>query len=145
MGFVLDIAWRKWKFNEIAINSMKRLLEKGHDPIIIPFSGNRNSRTLIRVLYETLERTKSCEREIYIVHVQQQDFILSYNIPSLFDKMKSIFNNDKIHFHIINNRENFYIKLIGQGVPAPNSSFWWCGQEDKIKPMVAFLTSSQSM
>lgn len=29
LGFVLDIAWRKWKFNEIAINSMKRLLEKG--------------------------------------------------------------------------------------------------------------------
>ncbi|HFK1747776.1 TPA: hypothetical protein ACGX4N_004640 [Bacillus cereus] len=139
LGFVLDIAWRKWKFNEIAINSMKRMLEKGQDPIIIPFSGNRNSRTLIRVLYETLERMKSCEREIYIVHVQQQDFILSYNIPSLFDKMKSIFNNDKIHFHIINNQENFYIKLIGQGVPAPNSSFWWCGQEDKIKPMVGFF------
>lgn len=73
LGILLELVWRKWKFNEQAINAVRKFLKRNNKVVVVPFSGSRNSRALVRVIFETLQRERIVEREIKIVHVKQQE------------------------------------------------------------------------
>lgn len=144
MGIIIKAAWEQWKYSEVSINAIRSFYGKSNTPIIVPVSGNRNSRALARVIYEALKREKNTEREIHFVHVSQQDVIVSENVPELFGKMKKVFLTYPVHFHVIGNSEDFYVQVIGKGIPTPKPSFWWCGQQSKVSPFVAFTKQFDS-
>lgn len=140
LGILLELVWRKWKFNEQAINAVRKFLKRNNKVVVVPFSGSRNSRALVRVIFETLQRERIVEREIKIVHVKQQELMLSDTIKNLFEALKGHFQKYNVSFHILDEMtDDFFLKVIGQGIPAPKPAFWWCGQNNKISPFIEFI------
>ena len=118
-------------------------------PLVVTFSGGKDSTTVLQLTIEVLQELKAenkITKDTYIVSsdtLVEMPIIEEYlnNTLSKIDKYCKQ-ENLRVTTHLIKPKEedSFFSLMIGKGYPAPNKWFRWCTDRLKIKPTTDFLS-----
>ena len=119
-------------------------------PLVVTFSGGKDSTTVLQLTIEVLEELKKenkITKDTYIVSsdtLVEMPIIEEY-LNETISKIDSYCKNSdlRVTTHLIKPKEeeSFFTLMIGKGYPAPNRWFRWCTDRLKIRPTTDYLTT----
>jgi len=116
-------------------------------PWIVGFSGGKDSRMLLQVVWYALQKVvkELRKREVFVVcndTLVENPKIIQFNEKVLKQIQKAAVNKS-LPITVINTipklEDSFWVNLIGRGYPAPNKIFRWCTERLKINPTTRFI------
>lgn len=116
-------------------------------PLIVGFSGGKDSSAATQLLWETVESMPPNElhSDIHIISTDtlvETPYVIDY-IRNALNKMNESARDRNLPIHAHQLRpaleDSYWVNLIGKGYPAPSQQFRWCTERLKIEPVNRFI------
>ena len=134
------------KFTDI-IEHIKKVYITYNRPIIVGFSGGKDSTLTLQLVWEAIEGLPKDQvnHNIYVITTDTlvetpavRQYILE-NIENINRAART--SNLPINAQLLTPlfEDSFWVNLIGKGYPAPSRMFRWCTERLKIAPVDRFI------
>jgi DNA sulfur modification protein DndC len=134
------------------IDHIKLVYLKYNRPLIIGYSGGKDSTLVLQLVWESLSDLpkKKLKNNIHVISsdtLVETPIIIKYiekNLSLINQKARE--KNLPIYSHKLRPQyeDSFWVNLIGKGYPAPSTTFRWCTERLKIKPVNKFINDNVS-
>ena len=122
-------------------------------PWIIGFSGGKDSTVLLTLVWLALRKIKEekivpfqLRRPIYVVcnDTMVENPIISTYVDEVLNQIEKQAREEDMPIFVRKTipklEDSFWVNVIGEGYPVPNTAFRWCTDKMKIKPTARFIT-----
>lgn len=123
------------------------LEDDNNRPWIIGFSGGKDSRMLLQVVWYALKKIlkEIKKRDVYVIcndTLVENPKIVQFN-EKVLNQIQEAAVKQTLPITVVRTipklEETFWVNLIGKGYPAPNKIFRWCTERLKINPTSRFI------
>jgi DNA sulfur modification protein DndC len=132
---------------ESLYDEIRDIYRRYPQPLVIGYSGGKDSTTILQLVWKALEKLPLEERQktVYVVASDtkvETPVIVDY-IDGTLNRIKVAAESNGMPFKVqkvtptIN--DSFWVNLIGRGYPAPTTRFRWCTDRLKINPVNRFI------
>lgn len=130
-------------------NHIKKVYLTYQRPMIIGFSGGKDSSATLQIFWDAISEIPKEElvNKIYVITTDtmvETPYVLAHISITIDGINKKAVENDlpiealKLHPEI---EKTFWVNLLGKGYPAPTQMFRWCTDRLKIEPVNKFISN----
>lgn len=127
-----------------AVTEIKNVLSSWRGPIVIAYSGGKDSSAVIKLLFYALaELNERPSLQIVYCDTGVENPVLSTfvfkTLAGLTDEIAKAGFSDSIHILAPEIHRRYFVRIIGRGYPPPTQFFRWCTKDLRIRPVQAHI------
>lgn len=130
---------------ETKIEEVIRTLRSWDGPIVVAYSGGKDSSVVVKLVFAALLKEPSLGPKITFIYCDTEvenpiiDSFVKATLKQLSRELAARDLQSKVQILKPRLDQSFFVRIIGRGYPPPTTFFRWCTTDLRIRPVQQFL------